>query len=207
MGKFQTVAIIIARSVHSCAHSSQRANHRPLVAIMGAAAVRSAPRRQAVSPTPLHSPGSCCAAAARFARRFASCRQRTNATHRGQRRHHNRSQHCSGRQAAAQQTGLTGTDRTGQGRQRTLDALLWSIDACSHSSQRANHRPIESIMGAAAVRSAPRRQARRPTPLHSHDALGGIAAPAAPAARTARSSPSHSAVAYSCLRLARAPMY
>ena len=114
---------------------------------------------------------------------------------------------CSGRQAAAQQTGLTGTDRTGQGRQRTLVALVWSVDACSHSSQRANHRPIESIMGAAAVRSAPRRQARRPTPLHSHDALGGIAAPAAPAARTARSSPSHSAVAYSCLRLARAPMY
>jgi hypothetical protein len=30
--------------------------------------------------------------------------QRTNATHRGQRRRHNRSQHCSGRQAAAQQT-------------------------------------------------------------------------------------------------------
>ena len=27
----------------------------------------------------------------------------SNATHRGQRRHHNRSQHCSGRQAAAQQ--------------------------------------------------------------------------------------------------------
>ena len=111
--------------------------------------------------------------AARFARCFASCRQRTNATYRGQRRHHNRSQHCSGRQAAAQQTGLTGKVRTGQGRQRTLVALVRSVDACSHSSQRANHRPLVSIMGAAAVRSAPRRQARRPTPLHSHDAWGG----------------------------------
>ena len=44
-------------------------------------------------------------------------------------------------------------------------------------------------------------------PLALPRRLGGHRGTSSPAARTARSSPSHSAVAYSCLRLARAPMY